>query len=270
MAKAPRRLPRWARVALVVLVLAAGWPFFATWLLHWMIFKPTLNTPALGARLPEGIEEAYYGARDGPRIVGYLVHSVGPRRRAVVFFHGNVGTAWNGVAFARTLAADGADVLLGEFRGYGNSDGSPSLRGIQDDGDAAVDYMIESRRIDPSHLVVIGQSLGGAMAVHTLTRHRLAGGVLLSTFSTFKGVGGLLMRTIPDAWALDTTENLQHLHSPLAIFHGTADEVIPVAVGRRVYAEAREPKELHIIEGDGHNLHHLHALVGPVVERFAP
>src|SRR6185369_3094714 len=121
---------------------------------------------------------------------GYLVHAQAPRR-TLVFFHGNVGTAWNGVGLARAFAAHGTDVLLGEFRSYGRSEGDPTLHGIQDDGDAALLYLVRERHVAPSSIVVMGQSLGGAMAAHAMTREHVAGGILVSTFGSFRGISRL-------------------------------------------------------------------------------
>ena len=138
-------------MSLVVLVL--WWPL-GTAILHAFLFHP--SQAGATAALPTGIERVRYG--DGQRLNGYFVHASAPRR-TIVFFHGNAGDAWHALPLAQSLATDGSDVLLAEYRGYGGSDGWPSAFGVREDGEAAMHYLLAERHVDPSRLVVTGQSL---------------------------------------------------------------------------------------------------------------
>jgi fermentation-respiration switch protein FrsA (DUF1100 family) len=43
------------------------------------------------------------------------------------------------------------------------------------------------------------------------------------------------------------------VHAPVLVIHGTADEVIPVSHGRRLYEAAGQPKQALWVEGAHHN-----------------
>lgn len=246
-----RRIPRPARIALIAGVAGLGWWWIGTLILHAFLFHPRREalTP-----LPPDVERVTYG--DG--VVGFFVHARSPVR-TVVFFHGNAGVAAHGVAFARSLADEGADVLLAEYRGYGESEGTPSAHRVAEDGEAAVRYLLAARQVDPARLVVIGQSLGGAVGVQVLSHHRLAGGVLISTFTTLHDVSRAMLGiplswTVPDAWALDSESAIHGVRAPLLFVHGDADRLIPLAVGRALYEAAPGPKTWLAVRGGTHDL----------------
>jgi len=254
-------------VSLVVLVL--WWPL-GTAILHAFLFHP--SQAGATAALPTGIERVRYG--DGQRLNGYFVHASAPRR-TIVFFHGNAGDAWHALPLAQSLAMDGSDVMLAEYRGYGGSNGWPSAFGVREDGEAAMHYLLAERHVDPSHLVVTGQSLGGAVAIDALAHHRVAAGVLFSTFTTLHDmsravIGFPLSWTVPDAWAFDSRDALAHVHAPLAFFHGDADELIPLTLARELYAAAPAPKELTVVHGGTHNLGNLDGMIDSAAARLVP
>ena len=75
-------------------------------------------------------------------------------------------------------------MLIPEFVGYGMSGGSPSERGCQDTADAAYEYLVETRGIEPERIVVGGWSLGGAVAVDLASRTPVAGLIMFSSFTS--------------------------------------------------------------------------------------
>ena len=48
-------------------------------------------------------------------------------------------------------------------------------------------------------------------------------------------------------------ENILRVEEPLLVIHGTADAVVPVEMGRQLFALANEPKKLAIIDGAMHS-----------------
>ena len=55
------------------------------------------------------------------------------------------------------------DVFLIEYRGYGNSNGTPSEKGFIHDGETALKYLHNRQDVDSSQIVVFGRSLGGKL-----------------------------------------------------------------------------------------------------------
>lgn len=228
-----------------------------TSVLHSFLFHPRRDEGPEIARIGERVR---YVADDGVALAAWFVPSRTPRRRTLVFFHGNAEVAADAWSWADVLADHGTDVLLAEYRGYGASEGSPSARGVERDAEAAVRYLLDERHVAPSELVVQGHSLGGAAAIAALAgpAHEAAGGVIESTFTSLHDmasaiVGLPLTRLLPDAYALDSAARAPSVRVPILHLHGDRDEVIPFAMGERL--GALFPSERFVrVHGGTHNL----------------
>lgn len=241
---------------LAVGILVAGHLVLSS-VLHLFLFHPSRDESPEMARLGERVT---YTADDGVRLSGWWVPARGARHRTLVFFHGNAETASNRWDWADALADRGTDVLLAEYRGYGQSEGTPSARGIERDAEAAVRYLLETRHVAPGQLVVQGHSLGGAAAIAALAgpASGVAGAVIESTFTSLhdmaRAIVGLpLTRLLPDAYALDSASRAPSIRVPILHVHGDRDEVIPFEMGQRL--GTLFPSERFVrVEGGTHNL----------------
>ncbi len=247
-----------ARKALHVGALLGSIYLVLSYALSWMLFHPSREVGRDVERV--GGERVSYVTRDGVRLVSWLVPARGPRRRTVVYFHGNAGVASACWGWAASLAERGADVLLAEYRGYGESEGSPSAAGIELDAEAAVRFVLEERRVPASELVVQGQSLGGAAAIAALAgpARDAAGGVLESTFTSLHDMGravvGLpLTYLVPDAYHLNSAARAPRLSIPILQIHGDRDETIPFSQGEQL-RELLRPRRFVRVPGGTHNL----------------
>jgi fermentation-respiration switch protein FrsA (DUF1100 family) len=219
------------------------------------LFFPTrdLHTTPDQRGLP--YEDVDLVADDGVRIHGWFVAV--PRPRAtVLFFHGNGGNLAHTIEAIETFARLGLDVFAIDYRGYGRSEGTPSGDGILRDADAAWKYLVETRSLSPSQIILVGRSLGGGPASTLAAKHRPAGLVLESTYSSVPDRAAELFPWLPARWIakvrFDNRANLANVFCPVLIVHSSADETIPFAHAERLYAAANEPKELVTI-GHGHN-----------------
>jgi fermentation-respiration switch protein FrsA (DUF1100 family) len=142
------------------------------------------------------------------------------------------------VPLARALAAEGFDVLLVEYRGYGGNPGSPTEDGLGADVTAAYRYLVEERRVAPDRLVLFGESLGGAPLTVLATEHPVGALVLRSPFTTLADVGARAYPFLPvRALLRDRFPLLEHVRSvraPVVVVAGGSDEIVPVAQSRAV------------------------------------
>lgn len=228
-----------------------------TTVLSWVLFHPSRDE---GDQIAQVAERVTYTTSDGVRLVSWLVRSRTPRRRTLVYFHGNGGLAARSSGWGRWLSERGTDVLLAEYRGYGASEGEPSAAGIERDADAAIRFLLEDEHVPARELVVHGQSLGGAAAISALAgRAREAGGgVIESSFTSLHDmarvvVGAPLTYLIPDAYHLDSLARAGAVRAPILQIHGDADRLIPYAHAERL-SEVLRPRRLVRIEGGEHNL----------------
>ena len=215
--------------------------------------------PSSGADLrPEQVglrgEDVFLQAADGVQIHGYWLPAEGATR-ALLFLHGNSGNASHRLPNAAQLVGLGTHVLLLDYRGYGLSDGRPSEAGVYADARAGLAHLIEARGIEESRIVVFGRSLGGAVAVDLVQDRGVAGLILESTFTS---VADMARSLLPPAapfvgGRFDSESKIARLRAPLLFFHGDRDEIVPFALGQRLFRAAPEPKAFEILEGAGHN-----------------
>ena len=201
----------------------------------------------------EGFAEISIATEDGEHIVGWWAPP--PDRAGVVLYlHGTPSTLPDTVWRLPDLRNSGLGVMAIDYRGYGNSTGIPSELGLRADARAAFDFI---RSTAPaSKIAVFGESLGTGIAV-ALARQRPVAGVLLnapyaSVLRLFEQRGPPL----PYRWLLTDGFNSEALIGgigvPVMILHGTADNNVPLAEARRLYAAAHEPKRMIEVEGAGH------------------
>jgi pimeloyl-ACP methyl ester carboxylesterase len=244
------------QAAFVVGMLAVG-QFLLSSVLNMFLFHPRADDAPEIARVAERVR---YTTDDGVRLSGFWTAARGERRRTLIFFHGNAETASDAWSWADAMADRGTDVLLAEYRGYGQSEGSPSARGIERDAEAAVRYVLNERQVPPSQLVIQGHSLGGAAAIAALAGPgaHVAGGVIQSTFTSLHDmarvvVGLPLTRLLPDAYALDSAARAPSIHVPIFHVHGDRDEVVPFELGQRLGSLFPSERFLRV-EGGTHNV----------------
>lgn len=211
----------------------------------------TVDGERLYARFHPGEPPASAGGCGGSEVTG-------PRslpRPAVLFCHGNCGTLrrWRNIP-ARWRAAVGADVLTFNYRGYGRSTGRPTEAGLYADGHAALAYL-KSRAAGPA--LIVGQSLGGAVAVELATT---AGCDALILESTFTGIADVPRRWPGGSWlaarmrnSFASVEKLAGFDRPLFVSHGTWDPLIPHAHADRLADVAAGPTKVLKIPGMGHS-----------------
>lgn len=190
---------------------------------------------------------------DGERIVAWHKPAE-PGRATLLYFHGNGGSLLGRSGRARLLSADGRGLLLVSYRGYSGSTGSPTEQGLRADARASHAWLAE--RVPPRRIVLYGESLGSAVAVH-LAAERPVGGVILDApFTSIADVARLQYWYAPvDGLLWDQHRSIAvigRIDAPLLVLHGDRDGVVPIGLGERLFAAAPEPKRFVRLAGVDH------------------
>lgn len=207
---------------------------------------------------PEGLrfDDVWFSAEDKTRLHGWYCPCDNPRA-TVLIAHGNAGhvasrAAWLIYLQSRTRVA----TLMFDYRGYGRSEGIPTVEGAVLDAKAARAKLRELARIEDSAMLLMGESLGGAIVVRLATESAPRGLVLQSTFSSLKDVADVhyprLSWLVPPA-KLNCVTQIVRYHGPLLQSHGTTDRTIPFSSGEKLFRAANEPKTFVKIRGADHN-----------------
>ena len=215
-----------------------------------MFFYPDAVTYTTPAQIGVRVEDVHVVSGDGSRLHGWFMPAVGQARGTVLHLHGNAANISNHLPLVAWLPARGYNVLMIDYRGFGRSEGKPSLDGIVDDAVAALGYLRIRPDVDATRLIVLGQSIGGATALRMLARDargvRLA--VIDSAFASYRGIardataGGPLapvaaltasMLPGPDK---DPITALKSIRTPLIFVHGKKDSIIEAVNSERLHA----------------------------------
>jgi len=229
-----------------------------TFLETWLVYPiPPIER---GDWQPQGLdyEDVQFEAADGTQLHGWFVPHP-QAKRAIVYFHGNgesVGDNSDLVAYLSDALE--ASIFIFDYRGYGHSTGTPNEAGCIADGLAAQRWLAERLGVQPNELVLMGSSLGSAVAVAAAAQQGAHALVLRNAFSRMTDVAGYHYPWLPVGLVMrnryDSLARIQQYDGPLFQSHGTADRIVPIVYGRRLF-DAAPTKDKQFLEfpGIGHN-----------------
>jgi uncharacterized protein len=212
----------------------------------------------------------FLSAQNNPAKNNLILPKIKPEAKAtVLFLHGNaenISTHFRSIAW---LSREGFNVLALDYRGYGESEGVPTLAGMQLDIDAAMRSLLVHQDVNPNKMIVFGQSLGGALAIHytahSAYRAHIRAVVIDSAFYDYRQIAREKLATSPLTWLIqwlpwliinndyspaDSIAAISPL--PLLLLHGDRDVVVPLHHSQQLFEHAKEPKEHWIEQGVGH------------------
>ncbi|WP_237607221.1 alpha/beta hydrolase [Roseimaritima sediminicola] len=200
--------------------------------------------------------DVFFAAEDGTQLHGWYCPVDHPRA-VVLVAHGNAGHIASRAAWLRYLQTQAnVSAFLFDYRGYGRSEGTPSVAGAIQDATAAREKLCELAGIKNSEMLLMGESLGGAIMVHLAARTPPRGLILQSTFSSLRDVADVhypkLSWLVPPS-KLDSAAKIVRYRGPLLQSHGNRDQTIPPASGLKLFRAANEPKQFVVVPGADHN-----------------
>jgi pimeloyl-ACP methyl ester carboxylesterase len=235
-----------------------------------LFFHPSKERYEVLALEKAAPEDVWCESTGGVRLHGLRLRpAASPPRGTIVFFHGNAENVRTHVASLLWLVREGYQVVAFDYRGYGQSSGDPDIAGVNEDGVAVLDAVFRMEGVGPGAVVVLGQSLGGAIAVYAVSHSPHKGEVrALIVDSAFAGyrriVRDKMKETIlawpfavPASWTVEDRYSPEAwvgsvAPTPVVVIHGTRDAVVPFSHGERLYRLAKEPKGFWAVEGAGH------------------
>lgn len=234
------------------------------------MYRPTvandLAIAAVGLNAEFGTDVELSTA-DGNTIRGWLLNGadaadmVGDRHPLVIYFPGNSLNRYERVADLKEVASRGFDVLIFDYRGFGDSTGSPTEAALTADARLVWEYATTELGYEPQQVVIFGESLGGAVALSLWSEvnpkaPNPAALILNSTFTSMTETVADQYRWFPfhflllDRWP--SINRIDDVRSPVIVFHGTEDKMIPVAHGKSLAAATQNGRFVEV-SGGQHN-----------------
>lgn len=222
-----------------------------------LLFFPAKTLDQLPSHLDAPYEEVRIRNSEGLLLHGWYFPGQ-KTERTLLYLHGNagnIGTRTDKLLFLRRV---GWNILIIDYRGYGGSEGNPTIDGVIEDAKAAHDWLTQgdNYQIPAERIILWGESLGGAIAAELAAQKKIGGLILQSTFTSLREIATdhypwVPKNLVPDRFR--TIETIRHLPCPLFIVHGSEDSTIPVSMGRHLFEAAPHPKRYYEIPGAQHN-----------------
>jgi len=194
---------------------------------------------------------------------------------------------------AEMICREGFVVMIFNFRGTGESDGNFDILGWTRDLRAAVDYLWVLPEVNRSRLVLLGFSGGAAVSIYVAAEDKRISSLVAcacpAEFSSFLTEGDEPQSLVDHFRSIGTIRDERFPHSaeewlanfalvspvkyvaeiaprPLLLMHGSQDKVVDKSHAYRLYSQAGEPKQIIIIDGEGHQLRQSDRVMAQVID----
>lgn len=235
-----------------------------------LVFQPSRQALFDPTRVGIHPIDDYFTTADGLRLHAWRLPAEGKVKGNVILLHGNAQNITTHIGSVYWMPHYGFNVYLFDYRGYGSSQGEPTLPGLQLDFQAAL-ARFDATRGNDQGIVVFGQSLGSLIAITGLARmtpaqkRDVCGLVVEGAFTSLRSVAredlAKFWLTWPFQWPLSFTvsdryrpvDDIAKLKGlPILIVHSHADQVIPFREGQELFAAAQPPKQFWAVDHAKH------------------
>ncbi len=246
----------------LILMMVIGLTASCSTVVNKALYQPTSKVYRTPDKDDLNYEDVAFASADGTMLTGWFIPATYEPRGTVIHLHGNTRNMTSHYRYVGWIADEGFNVFVFDYRGYGQSTGTPDRKGIYEDCVAAVRYVQQRDDVNPEKIIVIGQSIGAANAIAVLGREKfdgILGIVAEAPFASYEEIvtddlvtssGSISRAALGDAYS--PAAGVDKLGVPLIVIHGTADRVVPYKQGKRLFDKAKEPKQIWTIKGGRH------------------
>lgn len=216
------------------------------------VFAPNKILSSTPESLGLEYEDLYLKSLDGITINAWFI----PFKNAdytILLSHGNAGNISGEIDVIKFSQELKMNILLYDYRGYGNSQGQMSEKGSYKDLITAYNYLIKDKKVNNKNIIIYGRSLGGAVSIGANREIQPAAYIIDSTFTSIIEMGKQKYPFLPIGYLsriyYDNLTKIKEISEPILIIHSKEDEVIPYEFAKKLYSNANSPKEFLDIMG---------------------
>lgn len=175
--------------------------------------------------------------------------------KVVMVFHGNGSAVYSNHDIFRDVMAEGYGVWSVGYPGYPGSEGNPTQEALVIAAERQYDLLL-AQGVKSENIIFYGTSLGSGIAAQLAAKHKPALLIMDAPFNSVLDMGRKQVPWLPVSLLMkdkfQSDKALAGLGVPLIWIHGTADRIIPISQGQKLYDGYDGPKSAHIIEGGQH------------------
>lgn len=216
--------------------------------------KDIITTPGLKGM---EYEDVYFDSSDGVRLNGWYFPPPDAVGEVVLFCHGNADNISYFIDDVKMFKDLGLGVFIFDYRGYGRSFGQQSETGTYFDAEAAWKWLTTVKKVPPRRIIIVGRSLGGAIAAWLAKEQQPRALFLETAFTSIEDIAAKTHPFVPVRFFLrykySTLDYLLKVKAPVLVVHSKDDTVVPFVHGQKLYAAAPEPKRFIELSGSHRN-----------------
>ncbi len=219
-----------------------------------LIFFPEKLNKSYEFRFSEKFYEKSYLMDDGIKLHG-LLFKADTCKGIVYYFHGNAGSAENWGNISLVFTKLNYDLLLLDYRGYGKSEGKiVSEKQMFNDAQKVYDEL--TKEYSQDNIIVLGYSIGTGIAANVAYKNNPKSLILLAPYYNLPDLVQQIYPIVPRfiiKYKFFTNKYLAKIKTPVYLFHGLEDELIPYENSKRLYELCQPNGKLILLQNQGHN-----------------
>ena len=187
--------------------------------------------------------------------------------KTLVFFHGNAGDLSNRIYKLNELSKLNLNYLIFAYRGFNDNEGMPSEEGLYKDAENVIKWL-KSKNILENKIILYGESLGTAVAIHTAQSKNFSGIILEAPFTSMVDLGKKYYPFFPVKFLLkdkyESKKKLNLINSPVLVMHGEKDKIVPFYMGKQIFEILPSPKFSYFNQQDDHMMEYNQDLINSI------
>ncbi len=215
-------------------------------------------------KITVSIEKIKIKTKDNIDLLGWYHEKNLKKFKTLLFFHGNAGSLENRIHKLNRFDDMKINFLIIAWRGFSGNKGKPTEIGLYEDGQSAIRWLLE-KGLKEEDIIIYGESLGTGVATHLAQSKNFAGVILETPFTSMVDAAKTFYPYIPVNLLLKdkfkNEDKIKNINSPILIMHGEADQIVPFAMGKKIFEIANEPKFSYFTKNDDHMMEYNENLV---------
>ena len=177
------------------------------------------------------------------------------KKGIVLYYHGNMKNIEHYASYVQYFIKNGYEVWMGDYPGYGKTTGKRTEQKMYDQ--ARMIHTLAMSEISKDSIIIYGKSLGTGIAAYVASYNPARALVLETPYysipSLFSHYAFIYPVNYLSKYKIPTHEFLQDMKTPIIIFHGTGDDVIPYSNARKLIPFLKKEDRFITIKSGGHN-----------------
>ncbi|MGS2727704.1 alpha/beta hydrolase [Psychroserpens sp. BH13MA-6] len=185
------------------------------------------------------------------------IHFKTQNPKGVIFYlHGNAGDLSRWGTITEFFVAKDYDVFVMDYRSYGKSTGPLNEQAFYDDAQFCYNYLLQ--HYSEADVTIYGRSLGTGIATYLASKNQPKQLILETPYYSILDVAKHRFPIFPVSvllkYKFPSHQYIKNVTCPIAIFHGTADSVVPYSSAEKLHIVApSESTKFITLEGGSHN-----------------